>query len=102
MDSPNEVGEEVAEPVSNPSRRLVSVGGGIDIDPSTDSDGGWRYPEFTQSGILEWSWSVTPRTPVPQELRLELKPAAKIDRFTTPLSTVDYVTHMEVETDYTN
>jgi RimJ/RimL family protein N-acetyltransferase len=79
--------------------RLLSVGGGIDVDPSTEL-GGWRYLKFTPSGILEWSWSVTPRTPVSQELRLELKPAAEVNGFPTALSTADYVTHVEVEADF--
>jgi len=76
-----------------------SFGGGIDVDPSTEL-GGWRYLKFTPSGILEWSWSVTPRTPVSQELRLELKPAAELNGFPTALSTADYVTHVEVEADF--
>jgi hypothetical protein len=40
---------------------------------------GWRYLVFPPSGVLEWSWSVTAREPVSQQLQLELKPTAKID-----------------------
>jgi hypothetical protein len=59
--------------------KLVSVGGGISVDAADTPDDGWRYLVFPPSGVLEWSWSVTPREPVSQQLRLELKPTAKID-----------------------
>ena len=59
--------------------KLVSVGGGISVDAADTPDDGWIYLVFPPSGVLEWSWSVTPREPVSQQLRLELKPTAKID-----------------------
>ena len=56
--------------------RLISVGGGIDVEiPAEAREGGWIYRKFTPSGVVEWSWTVAPRTPVSQKLRLELEPA---------------------------
>ena len=80
--------------------RLISVGGGLDVETAADAtEGGWRYREFTPSGVVEWSWSVTPRTPVSQQLRLELEPAAKVlERVPggNQTSTADYVTTVNV------
>jgi hypothetical protein len=94
------------DPTSDPvyvecvvAARLVSVGGGIDVDSADATEGGWRYRSFTPSGVLEWSWSVTPRRPVSQQLRLELKPAARA-RDLIPgsniITTADYVTTVNV------
>ena len=70
------------------------------MDPADTADGGWRYLDFTPSGVLEWSWSVPPRSPVSQQqLRLELRPAARsseriLGHYRT--STADYVTTVNV------
>jgi hypothetical protein len=57
--------------------RLVAVGNGIEVSDASSADGGWQYQAFTPSGLLEWSWSVTATEPKDQQLRLELRPAAR-------------------------
>jgi len=78
--------------------RLVSVGGGIGVDVADSSDGGWKYQEFTPEGELKWSWSVTARSPVDQQLRLELRPAARQSQLIRNANTsASYVTRVSVD-----
>lgn len=81
--------------------RLVGVGGGITVESTTaDLDGGWRYYEFTPAGVVEWSWSVSPRQPIDQQLRLELRPAVKDIRagaLSELAASADYVTAVDVQ-----
>jgi hypothetical protein len=78
--------------------RLVSVGGGIDVDVADSSDGGWKYQEFTPKGELKWAWSVTARSPADQELRLELRPAARESQLIRNANTsASYVTRVTVD-----
>jgi hypothetical protein len=78
--------------------RLVSVGGGIDVDVADSSDGGWKYQEFTPKGELKWAWSVTARSPGDQELRLELRPAARESQLIRNANTsASYVTRVTVD-----
>jgi len=80
--------------------RLVPVSSGIDVEIPADARAdGWRYLEFTPSGVLEWSWSVTPSTPASQELLLQLKPAAKSAELIpggSTTTTADYKTPVNV------
>ncbi len=57
--------------------RLVAVDEGIAVAPSAEGD--WTYREFTPSGVVEWAWSVTATTPQGHELRLDLRPAVRMD-----------------------
>jgi hypothetical protein len=45
--------------------------------PDTARDGGWVYREFTPTGVLQWSWSVTARAPHDSDLTLELRPSIR-------------------------
>jgi hypothetical protein len=79
--------------------RLVPVGDGIDVGPPDDAvDGGWVYQAFPASGVVEWAWSVTPRTPQDQQLRLELRPAVKGKDvvLVSSTATASYVTPVRV------
>ena len=86
-DNPPSPGVEIPgdDPRSEPIKvecvigaRLVPVTGGIKVDESdADTDGGWWYQQFPPSGVVEWSWSVTPTESRRQELRLDLRPAAR-------------------------
>lgn len=61
--------------------RLVDVGDAITVQADSDSDDGWSYSEFTPSGVLQWSWTITPKAAVGNEqLRLEIRPAVKLVR----------------------
>ena len=78
--------------------RLVSVGGGIDVDVADSSDGGWKYQEFTPKGELKWAWTVTARSPADQELRIELRPAARESQVIRNANTsASYVTRVTVD-----
>lgn len=83
------------------SARLVAVGKGIEVVPSSDTDGdGWRALTFTPDGVVEWSWTVTPTVPADQELQLELQPAVKMgegSQSAVRASTVYYKTEVFVE-----
>ncbi len=83
------------------SARLVAVGKGIEVVPSSDADGdGWRALTFTPDGVVEWSWTVTPTVPADQELQLELQPAVEMgegSQTTVRASTVHYRTEVFVE-----
>lgn len=50
--------------------RLVPVGKSLDVDNQN-----WILRQFTPTGILNWSWSVTAVAPGDHGLRLELEPA---------------------------
>ncbi len=82
--------------------RLVALGSGIVVeDIDATEDGGWRRQQFTPNGVLEWSWSVTPREPRPQQVRLELRPAIQVGKSTESVlgrTQASYVTKVEVET----
>lgn len=47
--------------------------------PDTAGDGGWVYREFTPTGLLQWSWSVTATRPHDSEVTLELRPSIRRD-----------------------
>ena len=83
------------------SARLVPVGDGIEVAPSTDADGdGWRTLKFTPNGVVEWSWTVKPVDPVDQQLRLELVPAVKVESVSRSIvvnSSADYITNVKVD-----
>jgi hypothetical protein len=83
------------------SARLVPVGDGIEVVPSTDAGGdGWRTLRFTPNGVVEWSWTVKPVDPVDQRLRLELVPAVKVESISRSIvvnSSADYITNVKVD-----
>lgn len=83
------------------SARLVPVGDGIEVVPSTDADGdGWRTLKFTPNGVVEWSWTVEPVDPVDQQLRLELVPAVKVESVSRSIavnSSANYITNVKVD-----
>lgn len=56
--------------------RLTAVGDLEVSAPDGDTEGSWSYQGFPASGVIEWSWTVTPRTTGHYSLRLELRPAA--------------------------
>lgn len=56
--------------------RLTAVGDLEVSTPDGDTEGAWSYQGFPASGVIEWSWTVTPRTTGHYSLRLELRPAA--------------------------
>jgi hypothetical protein len=79
--------------------RLVPVGDGISVTvPDEALEGGWAYQRFTELGVVEWAWSVSPTTPQDQQLRLELRPAAKGSDVIqiSSATTARYVTEVEV------
>lgn len=56
--------------------RLTPVGQAMEVlDQASETNAGWVLQEFTPSGVIEWSWTVTARHPVDEQLRLELRPA---------------------------
>lgn len=60
--------------------RLTPVGRAMEVlDQAGETDAGWVLQEFTPSGVIEWSWTVTARHPVDEQLRLELRPAIVLD-----------------------
>lgn len=60
--------------------RLTAVGDALEVDDVVnETDAGWVLQEFTPSGVVEWSWTVTAHQPVDEELRLELRPAIVVD-----------------------
>lgn len=83
------------------SARLVPVGDGIVVVPSTGADGdGWRTLMFTPNGVVEWSWTVRPVDPVDQQLRLELVPAVKVESVSRSIavnSSANYITNVRVD-----
>lgn len=78
--------------------RLVPVGQSLEVDNK-----GWIPREFTPTGVLNWSWSITALAPYDHDLRLELEPAVTTqDRpiFTQIDSspTIDtFITHVHVK-----
>ncbi len=52
------------------SARLVPVGSSLEVDKKD-----WITREFTPTGYLNWSWSVTAHAAHDQEIQLELQPA---------------------------
>jgi hypothetical protein len=73
-------GEPAGEPISVRCRlaaKLLPVGDHIKVNGA--SEGEWMPRQFTPSGVVEWSWSVTAEKPVDQQLRLALVPAVLID-----------------------
>jgi hypothetical protein len=54
--------------------QLSAVTSGIEVEAVPS---GWRFAEFNETGLISFSWSVTPRSTARQELRLELKPAVQ-------------------------
>jgi hypothetical protein len=82
--------------------RLVAVGRGMEVQGGESSDGGWRYQRFIPSGVVEWSWSVTALSPRQQELRLDIRPAARtvgtLDIAST--ASTSFVTSVEVESSW--
>jgi hypothetical protein len=108
-DAPAPPGKEIdsPDPATGPvhvqcvvGARLVEVTSGISVKTPADAkESGWRYLEFTPSGLLEWSWSVTPTTPDSQELLLQLQPAAKSAELIpggSTTTTADYKTTVNV------
>jgi hypothetical protein len=60
--------------------RLSAVGDALEVDDAgNETDAGWVLQEFTPSGVVEWSWTVTAHQPVDEALRLELRPAIVVD-----------------------
>jgi hypothetical protein len=60
--------------------RLTAVGEAMEVlDQASETDAGWVLQEFTPSGVIEWSWTVTAHQPVDEQLRLELRPAIVLD-----------------------
>jgi hypothetical protein len=60
--------------------RLTAVGEALEVVRRTgETDAGWVLQEFTPSGVIEWSWTVTAHKPVDEQLRLELRPAIVVD-----------------------
>ncbi|WP_374975465.1 hypothetical protein ACEYYH_16865 [Microbacterium trichothecenolyticum] len=60
--------------------RLTPVGQAMEVlDQASETNAGWVLQEFTPSGVIEWSWTVTARHPVDEQLRLELRPAIVLD-----------------------
>ncbi len=57
--------------------RLVAVDEGITVTPPGDGD--WVYRAFSPSGVVEWAWAVTATTPETHQLRLDLRPAVRIE-----------------------
>lgn len=75
--------------------QLTAVTSGIEVENPADS---WRFAEFNEAGVISFSWTVTPRSTAPQELRLELKPAVqsvRIHEFGSAES-VKYLTTVDV------
>jgi uncharacterized protein DUF6777 len=52
------------------SARLIPVGKSLEVDKP-----GWSKREFTPTGLVDWSWSVTAHAAHDQQLQLELQPA---------------------------
>jgi len=100
IDSPNPRSEPIKVQCVL-SARLVPVGDGIEVVPSTDADGdGWRTLKFTPNGVVEWSWTVKPVHPVDQQVRLELVPAVRIEvnsRSIVVNSSANYTTNVKVD-----
>jgi hypothetical protein len=82
--------------------RLTPVGGGIDVATSDATDDGWRYQEFTPSGLLKFAWTITGRAPFDQQVRLEVRPAVKGQDVGTvgASDTVPFVTDVHVSADW--
>jgi hypothetical protein len=80
------------------SARLVPVGQSLEVDNKD-----WILREFTPSGVLNWSWSITALAPDDHELRLELQPAVTTTRnghvfapSDSPLNTSTFITRVRV------
>lgn len=58
--------------------RLRAVGETLTVDDPASDNGGWVVQEFTPTGVLEWSWTVTAEKPADAELRLDIRPAIAI------------------------
>lgn len=67
--------------------------------PDTAGDGGWVYREFTPTGVLQWSWSVTATRPRDTEVTLELRPSIRRDDDGTIVANAEETTlqHTRVE-----
>ena len=65
--------------------RLVPVDEGITVGPSGEED--WIYRQFTPDGVVEWAWSVEATTPEAHKLRLDLRPAVRMDGLPNLLET---------------
>ena len=83
--------------------RLSAVGDALEVEElSNETSGGWVLQEFTPSGTLEWSWSVSAIHPVDQDLRLELRPAIVTEAETGDLgysstNQASFMTHVHIE-----
>lgn len=53
--------------------QLVPAGEHLVVDGQRQGE--WLNREFTPTGVVEWSWSVTAKEPVDQDLRLLIRPA---------------------------
>jgi hypothetical protein len=79
------------------SARLAPVGQSLEVNNRE-----WILREFTPTGVLNWSWSITARAPDDQEVRLELQPAVITrGKFILPqgdssLDTSSFVTRVNV------
>jgi hypothetical protein len=62
------------------SAKLAAVDGGIEVAASTDetSVDGWYYRSFGPTGVVEWSWAVTARTPDDHTLQLTVRPSLSV------------------------
>ncbi len=83
--------------------RLTAVGDALAIgEQANETVGGWMLQDFTPSGLLEWSWTVSAVQPVDQDLLLELRPAIVSDAETGDLAyaaknQAGFTTHVHVE-----
>lgn len=84
--------------------RVVPVGDALTIEEqASELAGGWILQEFTPTGIVEWSWTVTAIKPVDQDLRLELRPAivlnstSSLDELYSSASQASFSTEVHVE-----
>jgi hypothetical protein len=93
-------GKATSEPVAVQcllAARLTPVDD--DIKVADTPEGEWSFREFTPVGVVEWSWSVTATTPADHELRLDLRPAVRLDESpTTPITQLaSFTTEVDVK-----
>lgn len=73
-------GEPDSEPVAVRcllAAKLVPVGDYVKVNGTSAVE--WAPRQFTPSGVMEWTWSITAEKPVDQQLRLVLVPAVLIE-----------------------
>ncbi len=83
--------------------RLTPLSDSLEVSVDSEAEGnGWITQEFTPSGVVEWSWSVTANEPTDATLRLDLRPSLQVNELPSYSSAnqVSFTTDITVEASF--